>query len=42
MNKVELHRALTRVLSARIPRDCASDLEFLREYIEDGESDDKP
>lgn len=37
MDKVKLHRALTRVLAARIPRDCASDLELLRDYIEDSE-----
>lgn len=37
MDKVELHRALTRVLAARIPRDCASDLELLRDYIENSE-----
>lgn len=36
-DKVELHRALTRVLAARIPRDCASDLELLRDYIENSE-----
>lgn len=35
--KVKLHRALTRVLAARIPRDCASDLALLRDYIEDSE-----
>ena len=37
MNKVELHRALTRVLIARIPRDCVCDLELLRDYIEESE-----
>ena len=37
MSKVELHRALTRVLAARIPKDCASDLELLRDYIENSE-----
>ena len=37
MNKVELHRALTRVLNARIPRDCACELELLRDYIEESE-----
>ena len=37
MDKVELHRALTRVLAARIPKDCASDLELLRDYIENSE-----
>lgn len=37
MNKVELHRALTRVLNARIPRDCVCELELLRDYIEESE-----
>lgn len=37
MNKVELHRALTRVLIARIPRDCIGDVELLRDYIENSE-----
>lgn len=37
MDKVELHLALTRVLAARNPRDCASDLELLRDYIENSE-----
>ncbi|EXM38554.1 hypothetical protein RASY3_14675 [Ruminococcus albus SY3] len=39
MDKIELHRALTRVLTARTPRDCASDLELLRDYIEKSEPD---
>lgn len=37
MDKVKLYRALTRVLVSRIPRDCASDLELLRDYIENSE-----
>lgn len=37
MNKIELHQALTRVSAARIPRDCTSDLELLRDYIENSE-----
>lgn len=37
VDKIELHRALSRVLTAKIPKDCASDLELLRDYIENSE-----